>query len=254
MVGSRNCTQYGEKWCQIFVEELIQYDLTIVSGMAKGMDTIAHRQAIQLGGRTIAVLPCGLKNIYPKENLNLYKEIIQGGGTIITEYLPEEKADSNKFLQRNRIVSGLSIAILVVEAAYRSGTSVTAKMAKMQNRDVFCIPGSLDYPKSKGTNNLIKDFAKLVTSPKDITCNYEFLHKTKKIQKDFKQAQKREEISSQYRDIFQWITEKPIDINDIARLSHMNLKEIIPKLTMLELEGKIKKVPGNQYIRGDFYP
>ncbi len=249
IVGSRRCTDYGKKWCEIFVEELIQYDLTIVSGMATGIDAVAHNTAIQKGGKTIAVLPCGLKNIFPKENLNLYKKILEFGGTIITEYAEEEKADSNKFLERNRIVSGLSIAILVVEAAYRSGTSVTAKLAKSQNRDVFCIPGSLDNPKSVETNELIKDFAKMVTEPKDIIKNYPFLHRRKVKKKDFKEIHEVEDMPEAYRNIYQIITETPIDSNDIVKLTHMSLKDIMPKLTILELEGKIKKVAGNRYKR-----
>lgn len=140
IVGSRKCTEYGKKWCKVFVKELVKYGITIVSGMAIGIDTIAHDTAIKSGGKTIAVLPCGLKNIYPKENNGLYKKIISNGGTVITEYEPDKKASSKNFLERNRIVSGLSIALLVVEAAYRSGTSVTAKLAKEQNREVFCIP------------------------------------------------------------------------------------------------------------------
>ena len=140
VIGSRNCTKYGEKWCKIFVRELVKYDLTIVSGMALGIDSIAHNAAISAGGRTIAVLPSGLENIYPQENKGLYKNILKTGGTVISEYLPKTKAEYNTFLERNRIVSGLSIAILVVEAAHRSGTSVTARLAKLQNRDIFAIP------------------------------------------------------------------------------------------------------------------
>lgn len=140
VIGSRKYTEYGKKWCKLFVKELVEYGFTIVSGMAKGIDAIAHDAAMKYGGKTIAVLPCGLKNIYPKENKGLYKKIISNGGTVITEYESNERASSNKFLERNRIVSGLSIATLVVEAAYRSGTSVTARLAKEQNRDVFCIP------------------------------------------------------------------------------------------------------------------
>ena len=140
VIGSRNWTEYGKKWCEIFVQELVKYNVVIVSGMANGIDSVAHNTAINSGGKTIAVLPCGLNNIYPPENLSLYKKIIQSGGTVITEYEPEEKAESKKFLDRNRIVSGLSFAILVVEAAHRSGTSVTAKIAKSQMRDVYAIP------------------------------------------------------------------------------------------------------------------
>ena len=250
IVGSRNCTEYGKKWCKIFVEELIQYDLTIVSGMATGIDAIAHHTALQNGGKTIAVLPCGFENIYPRENIGLYQKIIENGGTVITEYSAKEKADSNKFLERNRIVSGLSIATLVVEAALRSGTSVTAKFAKSQDRDVFCIPGSLDNPKSVGTNKLIKDFAKIVTEPKDIIRNYPFLHRVEKRKKEWKQKEEQNEIPKEYQEIYKNITETPIDINNIVKLSHRSLKEVMAKLTILELEGKIQKISGNRYKRG----
>ena len=140
VIGSRNCTEYGRKWCEYFVKELVNYGLTIVSGMAIGIDSVAHNSALKAGGKTIAVLPDGFANIYPNQNIDLYKKILDANGTVITEYLPNTKANSKRFLERNRIVSGLSIATLVVEASYRSGTSVTAKIAKSQDRDVYCIP------------------------------------------------------------------------------------------------------------------
>lgn len=140
VVGSRNCTSYGKKWCENFVKELAKYNLTIISGLAKGIDALAHKTALNNGGKTIAVLPSGLENIYPKENKNLYYEIIKNGGAVVTEYAPNVEAGYNRFLERNRIVSGLSLGTLIIEAAYRSGTSVTAGLAKMQGRDVFCIP------------------------------------------------------------------------------------------------------------------
>lgn len=140
VIGSRTCTEYGERWCKRFVKDLVEYNLTIVSGLAVGIDGIAHRQALDSGGKTIAVLPCGLENIYPRENIKLFKQILKNGGAVITEYTSKTKAEYNKFLERNRIVSGLSIATLVIEAAYRSGTSVTAGFAKKQERDVYCLP------------------------------------------------------------------------------------------------------------------
>ena len=242
VVGSRKNTKYGEKWCKKFVKELVKYDLKIVSGMALGIDWVAHKEAIKEGGKTIAVLPSGLKNIYPKENIKLYEEIILYGGCVISEYEPYEEAESKKFLERNRIVSGISIGCLVVEAAYRSGTSVTAKLAKDQKRDVFCIPGSLDNPKSIGTNKLIKDFAKLVTSPEDIIKNYEFLHKI-----ELEKPEEKEEEN----EILKLIQEDPINIDDIVKLSNKNIKEIISEITILELDGKIERLPGNMYIRGE---
>ena len=242
VVGSRKNTKYGEKWCKKFVKELVKYDLKIVSGMALGIDWVAHKEAIKEGGKTIAVLPSGLKNIYPKENIKLYEEIILYGGCVISEYEPYEEAESKKFLERNRIVSGISIGCLVVEAAYRSGTSVTARFAKNQEKEVFCIPGSLDNSKSIGTNKLIKDFAKLVTSPEDIIKNYEFLHKI-----ELEKPEEKEEEN----EILKLIKEDPINIDDIVKLSNKNIKEIISEITILELDGKIERLPGNMYIRGE---
>lgn len=248
IIGSRKNTKYGEKWCEKFVKEFVKYDLKIVSGMALGIDKIAHSSAIKYGGKTIAVLPSGLEKVYPRENLNLYNQIILNGGCVISEYEPEVEAISKRFLERNRIVSGLSIATVVVEAAYRSGTSVTAKMAQRQGRDVFCIPGSLDNPKSIGTNNLIKEFAKIAISPEDIINNYNFLHK-KEVTQNILNV---EEVPKEYREIYSLITEVPININEITKKCHLELKEVSSRLTMLELDEKIVKLPGNMYIRGDF--
>ena len=247
IIGSRKNTKYGEKWCKKFAQEFIKYNLTIVSGMALGIDKIAHKTAIRNGGKTIAVLPSGLENIYPEENLELYNEIILNGGCVISEYEPKINASSKNFLERNRIVSGLSLGTVVIEAAYRSGTSVTAKIAKEQGRDVFCIPGSLDNPKSIGTNNLIKEFAKIVISPKDVINNYNFLHK---IEVNSNTLVK-EQIPEEYKKIYSLITDIPININDIAKKSLLELREVSSKLTMLELDGKVVKLPGNMYIRGD---
>ena len=246
VVGSRTNTKYGEKWCKKFVKEFINYGVTIVSGMALGIDKIAHESAINNGGTTIAVMPSGFNNIYPKENLKLYEQIILSGGCVITEYNPTEKASSKKFLERNRIVSGISIATIVVEAAYRSGTSVTAKLAKEQKKDVYCIPGSLDNPKSIGTNKLIKEFAKIVLSPNDVLENYKFLHKKDKIITTNIQS-----IPKEYEEIYENITDIPISTNEIAKKINADLKEIISKLTMLELDGKIRKIAGDRYIRSE---
>lgn len=248
IIGSRKNTKYGEKWCEKFVKEFVKYDLKIVSGMALGIDKIAHSSAIKYGGKTIAVLPSGLEKVYPMENLNLYNQIILNGGCVISEYEPEVEAISKRFLERNRIVSGLSIATVVVEAAYRSGTSVTAKMAQRQGRDVFCIPGSLDNPKSIGTNNLIKEFAKIAISPEDIINNYIFLHK-KEVNQNILNV---EEVPEEYREIYNLITEVPININEITKKCHLELKEVSSRLIMLELDEKIVKLPGNMYIRGGF--
>lgn len=140
IVGSRALTPYGKRIEEKFVRELALRGITIVSGMAVGADTVAHKETLEVGGNTIAVLPCGLNNIYPCENIELFHKIIEDGGLVVTEYEENVEATDDKFLKRNRIVSGLSKGVLVVEAKHRSGTSVTARLAKEQGRKVFALP------------------------------------------------------------------------------------------------------------------
>ena len=243
IIGSRKCSNYGEKWCKKFTKDLLEYNLTIVSGLAIGIDKTAHDTALKYGGKTIAVLPSGLKNIYPTENLNLYKNIINSGGAVVSEYMPEERCDKKKFLERNRIVSGLGIGTLVVEAGYRSGTSVTAKITKQNGKKVFCIPGSLDNSKSLGTNTMVKNGAILVTSVNDIICNYKNLKKTRIVQNI-----KKYEVSKEFQDIYELISEKPMEINLIAKLTDQNVSSVMAKITFLEIEGKIKRLGGNKIV------
>ena len=243
IIGSRKCSNYGEKWCKKFTKDLLEYNLTIVSGLAIGIDKTAHDTALKYGGKTIAVLPSGLKNIYPTENLNLYKNIINSGGAVVSEYMPEERCDKKKFLERNRIVSGVGIGTLVVEAGYRSGTSVTAKITKQNGKKVFCIPGSLDNSKSLGTNTMVKNGAILVTSVNDIICNYKNLKKTRIVQNI-----KKYEVSKEFQDIYELISEKPMEINLIAKLTDQNVSSVMAKITFLEIEGKIKRLGGNKIV------
>ena len=175
IVGARNCTQYGEKMAKKFAKELAEFGITIISGMALGIDSYAHISTLEANGNTIAVIPSGHSNIYPKENQKLYNQILENNGLIITEYQENEKATSNKFLERNRIVSGLALGTLVVEGGKRSGTSVTARLTREQEKLVFCIPSSLENPKGITPNNLIKEGAILVTSVNDIIENYKYL-------------------------------------------------------------------------------
>ena len=155
IVGSRICSEEGEKITEKFVKELVKKNIVIASGLAIGIDTIAHKATLKNGGKTIAVLPSGLNKIFPPENFKLYQEILQKDGLIISEYYPNEEANAKRFLERNRIVSGISLGILIVEAKYRSGTSVTARLAKEQGKEVFAIPHNLENKNGIGTNNLI---------------------------------------------------------------------------------------------------
>ena len=243
IVGSRKCTNYGKKMATEFSKKLSEYGVTIVSGMAKGIDSFAHKETIKVGGNTIAVLPCGLSNIYPKENRKLYEEILENNGLVITEYEEKEEASYNKFLERNRIVSGLSIGTLIIEGGYRSGTSVTAKLAKEQGKNVFCIPSSLENPEGITPNRLIKEGAFLVTGVEDIINQYPNMNLTKR-----KLNIKDENVEDEYKEIYNCLDyEKEIYINDIVKKVKLNITEVNYKLMMLELKDKIVSLPGNNY-------
>ena len=241
IIGSRKCSEYGEKMAKKFSRELSLYGLTIVSGLAEGVDSFAHSEALEVGGNTIAVLPSGFKNIFPKCNQKLYEKILYNKGLIISEYQEEEVATSNKFLERNRIISGLSIGVLVVEGGYRSGTSVTANLAKKEGKKIFCIPSSLENRKGVTTNRLIKEGAFLVTSEKDIVDKFPELNlkKRKNLEKF---------IEEEYREIY-YILNNEIHIDEIARKVSLSLNQINYQLMMLEIEDKIVSLPGNYYKR-----
>ncbi len=247
IIGSRNCSKYGENMAIKFSKNLAQYNLNIISGMAIGIDSWAHKGALECGGKTIAVLPCGLDNIYPKENIDLYNKIINNGGLVLTEYENDIKADYNKFLERNRIVSGLSIGTLVIEGGKRSGTSVTARLTKEQNKLVFCIPSSLENPKGITPNNLIKQGNILVTQVEDIIQKYPELNL--KIIKNTKKKIE-EVIEKEYKEVYKIIPEEgTIHINEILKKLNLGIQEINYKLMMLELEDKIVSLPGQNYKR-----
>ena len=248
IIGSRSCTKYGKKITEQISKELAETGLVIISGMAKGIDSFAHLGCISGNGSTIAVLPSGINHIYPKENKNLYKKIIENGGLIVTEYDKQQQADSNKFLERNRIVSGLSIGILVVEGGYRSGTSVTARLAKNQGKDIFCIPSSLENSKGITPNELIKQGAFLVTEAQDIINKYPNL----KLERREIESEEIDniDIKDEYKLIYNILDkEKTIHINEISKKCKSSIDEINYKLMLLELEDKIISLPGNNYKR-----
>ena len=249
IIGSRKPTKYGEKMTKKFARELSSYGLTIISGLAEGIDSIAHYTTLDVLGNTIAVLPCGMKNIFPKENIKLYEHILENNGLIISEYEANVEADSNKFLERNRIVAGLSIGVLVVEGGYRSGTSVTAKIAKKQEKNVFCIPSSLENSKGLTPNKLIKEGAFLVTEVEDIISKYPELKLEKKNIDSIKNnMQKIKKIPEEYKLIYNALdTEKLTHINQISKKTGLKIQEINYKLMMMELENLIITFPGNNY-------
>jgi DNA processing protein len=172
IVGTRRATPEGKNTARRFAAEFARKGIVVVSGLAFGVDAAAHEGCLDAGGATIAVLACGLAHIYPRNNEFLAKKIIAQGGAIISEYPPDMPAYPSRFLERNRIVSGLSKGILVIEAPERSGSLATARFALEQNRDVFVIPGSVTHPNFKGSHTLIRQGAELVTAPQNILESY----------------------------------------------------------------------------------
>ena len=248
VIGSRTNTQYGEKMCKKFVKNLVEYNFNIISGLAMGIDGIAHKTCLKKGGKTIAVLPSGLNNIYPSQHRELAREIIDNGGTIISEYENNIKADSKKFLERNRIVAGLGIGTLVVEGGARSGTSVTAKYTIDAQKPVFCIPSSLENIKGKVTNELIQKGSKLVTNIEDIINYYPELkfHKREVESKDILL-----DIPIELRTVYKTINDIPQDVNEIANKTGISISDVNYKIMLLQLDDKIKELPGKRFVRND---
>lgn len=238
IVGTRNCTKYGEKCASRFARELSKKGICIVSGLARGIDSIAHINSMDEEGKTIAVLGSGFHHIYPKENQYLYQKIIENGGCIVTEYPPETPVDKAKFPKRNRIISGLAMGVLVIEARYRSGTSITAKHAISQHKEVFCIPHLLDNPTGYIPNLLIQQGAQLVTSGSDIL---QYYNEDEKYQN--------QEVPQEHQEIYNLIGQLPISTNNISKILNIEIAKVTEILFMLELDGFIKQLPGNVYIR-----
>lgn len=240
VVGSRKATDYGLKTAEKLANELVQYGLTVVSGMAMGIDAAAHRGAIKGGGRTIAVFACGVTNPHPRSNISLYKEIIKNGA-VVSEYPLGIKPIPGNFPARNRIISGLSLGTLVVEANVKSGSLITADFALEQGRDVYAVPGNINTPNSMGTNNLIKNGAKLVNSIEDIL----FELPGDYLKKDGNTAQY--ELDNSEALIVAALLENGKSIDELAAATGMEINEILSNAAILELQGIIKSINGIYY-------
>ena len=238
IVGSRDSTSYGEFNASIFSQELSKAGITVVSGLAVGIDSVAHVNSMKEEGRTIAVIGSGLNNIYPPENINLAKQIIENGGTIVSEYPPEKEADLSKFPLRNRIIAGLAECTIVVEAKYKSGSGITARHAFEQKKQVFCVPGRIGDKTSKGTNNLIKNGANILTDINEVLELFGKKNENIKHKPNIK-------IPNKYSSIYKLISKKEMNINEISRDLNIGVSELNIKLTMMELDGLIEISPGN---------
>lgn len=227
-----------------FTKELSFYGLTIVSGMAEGIDSFAHTACLENQGKTIAILPCGFNNIFPSKNKKLYQQILDNNGLVISEYKENEEATSKKFIERNRIVAGISIGTLVVEGGYRSGTGVTTKITKELGKNIFCIPSSLENTKGFTPNKLIQKGAFLITQVEDIIGKYPELN----LEKIQVQQQKDKKIEPEFKKIYDVLSyDEPIHVNEIAKKLQLSISEVNSKLMMLELDEKVVSMPGNNY-------
>ena len=245
IVGTRKISAYGKLVTEKLVRELIRYNFVIVSGLAYGVDTIAHKTALENQGKTIAVLGSGLNNIYPYSNKKLSEEIARHGA-LITEYSLEAPALKSYFPWRNRIISGLSLATVVIEAPEKSGALITAQFALEQNREVFAIPGSIFNKNSIGTNDLIKQGAKLVSQIEDIfeELNIQYTLPIIKDPPNLKFDSKEEERI--YKSLSK---ENSLTIDKIIEISNLSPKEALVILTTLEIKGFIKNIDGGNYIK-----
>lgn len=252
IVGSRKASYYGLKMAKKLAYELASLGVTIVSGMAKGIDTYAHKGAIEAGGKTIAVLGCGVDVIYPIENSDLMKEI-ETKGLILSECPLSTLPKANNFPVRNRIISGLSLGTIIIEAGEKSGSLITAEFALEQGRNVYAIPGNIDSQTSKGTNNLIKEGAKVVTSVEDIIEDF-IPYLTSEIsslnrKKEQNEELKYKELSEEEKTIIEKIKMGYICGDEIIRASNYPASIVNSCLTMLELKGLIEKYKGDYYIK-----
>ena len=265
IVGTRRSTEYGIKATKMIAGDLAACGVTIISGMARGIDTVAAEAALGVGNKTIAVLGCGIDVVDPSENKKLMDKIAENG-TIIPEYPPKTQPIGNNFPWRNRIISGLSRGVLVAEAPKKSGALITAEYALEQGKDIFAVPGSIFKPESEGANKLLASGAKAVTSAKDILDEYVFeierlkIEKPTVIEKIFKGGKKINNeikislddkrflgLTDEDKQIISLLIEDNMHIDDIARRTGIDAASLSIKLSMLEFSGHIQKIPGNNY-------
>lgn len=243
IVGSRSASEEGRLFAENLGSALAQSDVTVVSGMARGVDMAAHRGALNSGGRTIAVFGCSLETIYPPEGKELARKITESGA-IFSEFLPGTVPYGPNFPKRNRVISGFSQGVVVIEAAERSGALSTASHAIAQNREVFAVPGSPRSEMSRGTNKLIKDGARLLTSVEDI---FQELPRLKG-QVKARQVKSIEGLTDTEKKILESFTDGPVHIDYLSRTLNRSPPEVLQILLALELKGIIKELSGKRYI------
>lgn len=246
IVGSRKFTDYGKMSAQRFSRDLSKAGLCIISGLALGIDAIAHQACLDANGKTIAVLGNSLDDasINPRTNYNLSREILNKGGLLVSEFPVPTAPTVGTFPARNRIMAGLSLGTLVIEAAEKSGSLITANFAAEFNREVFSVPGSIFSAQSEGTNSLIKKGAKLTASVSDILEELRIKPAAEK-----EESKVEVELSEDEKTIVHVLSPEPTHIDRIARLTKLETSTISANLAMLEIKGAIRNIGGQNYIR-----
>ena len=247
IVGSRRASFYGLNSAEKFAYELSEKGFTIVSGMARGIDTYAHKGALKANGRTIAVMGSGFSHLYPPENKKLAEEIARNG-VVISEFPCNTKPLPQNFPQRNRVISGLSLGVLVVEAAKNSGALITVDFALEQGREVFALPGKVDSGNSFGTNGLIKQGAKLVSCVEDIL--EEFNLPEEQARKDkVEKTDKSDATDGEEGRIYDLISSQSVHLDELLEKTNLDIPQISDILLKLQLKKLIKQLPGKQFAR-----
>jgi DNA processing protein len=243
IVGTRRATGYGKQVTDRLAGELARQGITIVSGLARGIDTHAHTAALEAGGRTIAVLGCGPDLVYPPENAKLAARILESGA-VVTEFAPGTQPEAGNFPARNRLISGLALGVLVTEAPQGSGALITTRFAAEQGRDVFAVPGNITSRSSAGSNRLIQDGAKLVTEVADITTELN-LHLVPE-QRELREALPENEGEAQLLSRMEAAGE-PLHIDELCRATGLPVAQISGTLVMMELKGLVRLVGAMTY-------
>ena len=242
VVGTRRVSSYGREVTRRLTRALARSGITIVSGLARGVDGEAHRTAVDAGGRTIAVLGCGVDRIYPPEHRQLAKDIV-GAGALVSDYPLGTPPEAGNFPPRNRIISGLSLGVLVTEAGKRSGALITADYAAEQGRDVFAVPGSILMRGSAGTNKLIQEGAQVVINPEDVL---EGLNLTMVAE----QAEARQALPADATEaaLLAYLTDEPCHVDELQRQAGLPIAQVTSTLALMELKGLVRQVGGMKYV------
>lgn len=242
IVGTRRCTIYGRQVTEELAAYLAQNGITVVSGLARGIDTFAHQAALNAGGRTLAVLGCGVDIIYPPENRRLGEQVI-ASGALVSDYAPGTRPDGPNFPPRNRIISGLTLATVVVEAGATSGALITAEFAANQGREVFAVPGNINAPHSLGTNRLIQQGAHPLLKMEDVL---EVLNLEKAV--EHQAARLVLPANETEAQLLRILTTEPQHVDEIVARSALPVESVSATLAMMELKGMVRQVGGMNYV------